>query len=50
MGVEGSVREVRLVDGWESRRYLERSRLPVLEVEVGPPQATLATDIEFRGV
>ncbi|MCM8594243.1 heparinase II/III-family protein [Accumulibacter sp.] len=37
-----------LVDGWESRHYLERTVLPVLEVEVGEA-GVLTTDCEWPG-
>jgi len=36
------VKRFQLVEGWESRYYLQRSNLPVLEVEIGSP-GTLTT-------
>lgn len=40
------IRRFELVEGWESRYYLQRSNLPVLEVEVGSP-GTLTTDYSW---
>jgi hypothetical protein len=35
-----------LVEGWESRHYLEKTRLPVLEVEIQQP-GTLTTEVHW---
>jgi hypothetical protein len=43
-GPDGMV--LRLVEGRESRRYLETTILPVLEAEVDVP-ATITTEIAF---
>ena len=40
------IRRFELVEGWESRYYLQRSNLPVLEVEIGFP-GTLTTDYSW---
>ena len=37
-----------LVKGWESRYYMEKTELPVLEVEVGPDRAVLTTTIKLK--
>lgn len=37
--------QLRLVEGWESRAYLERTPIPVFEVEVRDPAATIETHI-----
>ncbi|HEX7115964.1 MAG TPA: alginate lyase family protein [Steroidobacter sp.] len=39
---------VRMVEGWESRAYLERSSIPVLEVVLRPRQARLRTVITLH--
>ena len=45
ISVESSVpiRRMSLGSGWESRHYLEKSPLPVLEVEIGQSPASLTT-------
>lgn len=45
ISVESSVpiRRMSLESGWESRHYLEKSALPVLEVEIGQSPASLTT-------
>ncbi len=37
---------IRLTDGWEARHYLEKTALPVLEIETTVP-ATLTSEITF---
>ncbi|MEZ4485635.1 MAG: alginate lyase family protein [Syntrophotaleaceae bacterium] len=37
-----------LVEGWESRCYLEKSRVPVVEVEVAANTVTLTTNIHLK--
>lgn len=38
-----------LTKGWESRYYMEKTTLPVLEIEVPPGHATLTTEIHLNG-
>ncbi|MDH3662173.1 MAG: heparinase II/III-family protein, partial [Alphaproteobacteria bacterium] len=42
-------RAVRLVDGKESRYYLDLETIPVLEVELGPDVRSIETTIELSG-
>ncbi len=42
------IRRLELVKGWESRHYLEKTELPVLEIEVGPEIANLVTEIVLK--
>ncbi|MCP4399521.1 MAG: heparinase, partial [bacterium] len=51
LSVDASVPIVRceLVEGWESRYYMEKTALPVLEIEVAPGRAILTTDIHLKG-
>jgi hypothetical protein len=42
------IERLQLAEGWESRHYLERTPLPVLEVAVGPGGAVLETRIDLR--
>ncbi|CAN2039490.1 Heparin-sulfate lyase N-terminal domain-containing protein [Candidatus Magnetomoraceae bacterium gMMP-15] len=37
-----------LVDGWESRYYMEKTKLPVLEIQVESAKAILISEIHFR--
>jgi hypothetical protein len=46
---EGSLHRLELVTGWESRHYFEKTKLPVLEVEAGPPEARFITTVELKG-
>jgi hypothetical protein len=39
---------IELVTGWESLHYQEKTELPVLEVEVGPGQWTIETEIVLK--
>ena len=50
LSVESStkVRRMELGSGWESRYFLEKTELPVLEVEVGSGSTVLKTVIELR--
>jgi len=41
------VRRIGLVTGWESRHYLEKTPIPVIEVEVGRSPANIITTISF---
>ena len=43
-----SITRFELVDGWESRYYMEKTKLPVLEVQVETDRATLTTEIRLR--
>lgn len=43
-----SITRFELVDGWESRYYMEKTKLPVLEVQVETDIATLTTEIRLR--
>jgi hypothetical protein len=45
--VDGDMRRIELVDGWESRYYHEITNLPVLETEVGPGGARITTTIRI---
>jgi len=45
---DSPIRRVSLVTGWESRHYLEKSPVPVLEVEINRSPATVTTTISFR--
>lgn len=38
-----------LLRGWESRYYLDKNEIPVLEAEVGPGATTLTTEIKMKG-
>ena len=42
-----SIVKVRLMDGWESRYYLEKTRLPVLEASVTDNPAKITTVIRL---
>jgi hypothetical protein len=42
-----TLRRVALTRGWESRHYLEKSALPVLEIEVDQSPATITTVFEL---
>jgi hypothetical protein len=46
--VQGSMPILRceITEGWESRHYLEKTPVPVLEVEIGQP-GTLTTDYRW---
>ncbi|MNR08726.1 hypothetical protein D3C85_1248960 [compost metagenome] len=48
LDVQASMALVRceLVEGWESRHYLEKTPVPVLEIEVQQP-GTLTTDVRW---
>jgi len=41
------LRRMAIVTGWESRHYLEKTEIPVLEVEIGPSSGRLQTVIEL---
>lgn len=41
------IRRMSLESGWESRHYLEKSKVPVLEVEIGQSPAVLTTTIKM---
>ena len=41
------IRRVELVKGWESRHYLEKTELPVLEIEVGPEVTKIVSEIKI---
>lgn len=41
-----SILRCELVSGWESRHYLEKTPVPVLEIEIGQP-GTLMTEIDW---
>ena len=43
-----AIERLQLAEGWESRHYLERTPLPVLEVAIGPGGAVLETRIDLR--
>ena len=47
ISVESSVpiRRMSLASGWESRHYMDKSALPVLEVEIGQAPASLKTTV-----
>jgi len=45
---DSEIQRLELVAGWESRHYLEKTELPVLEIEVGPDAAKLVTEIIFE--
>lgn len=47
VSVDVSNAEVRLAEGWESRYYLERTGLPVLEVSLPPSEATVTSVLRF---
>jgi hypothetical protein len=48
--VQGSERcEVRMADGWESRVYLDRQPIPVLEIEIPPARGSVRTVIAAVG-
>jgi hypothetical protein len=49
VATEGTVRRFEVTKGWESRHYLERTELPVLEIEAGPGASKFTTSIELRG-
>ena len=51
LSIDASVPIVRceLVEGWESRYYMEKTALPVLELEVGSEHAILTTEIHLKG-
>ncbi len=42
-----TIRRLELVKGWESRHYLRKTELPVLEIEVGPEVTNLVTMIRI---
>jgi hypothetical protein len=42
------IKRIQLTSGWESRFYLKRDALPVLEVEVDRP-ATLESTLSWSG-
>jgi hypothetical protein len=42
------VRRAEMVPGWESRHYLEKTELPFFEIEVGPGNAVLTTEINLE--
>ena len=42
------IRSSELVEGWESTYYLQRSPLPVWEINVGPGPATLTTYVKLK--
>ena len=46
MGIDADVdiSSLKVVDGWESRYYLQKTRLPILEVELRNP-GTITTRI-----
>ncbi len=44
---DGSATEAKIVQGWESLYYQERTPVPVLEVQVGASCHTLTTHIQF---
>ena len=46
----GEIEELRLSDGWESRHYLEKTRLPVVEILLGAGRQNVMTRIELRQV
>lgn len=50
LAVESSVpiRRIGLISGWESRRYLEKSPVPVLELEVDHSPAAIKTTITLN--
>jgi len=43
-----TIRRLELVKGWESRYYLKKTELPVLEIEVGPKVTKLVTGIVLK--
>ncbi|MDD2367092.1 MAG: alginate lyase family protein [Desulfuromonadaceae bacterium] len=45
---DAPVNRFELVTGWESLHYLQKTELPVLEVEVGPGRWTIETDIILK--
>jgi hypothetical protein len=45
----GAVRSARLTEGWESRHYLEKRRIPVFELELGAGPQTVSTSIVLKG-
>ena len=42
------LRRLELVTGWESQHYQQKSELPVLEVEVGPGNCSIETEITLK--
>lgn len=42
------IKRCELADGWESRYYLDKTPVPVLEVEVASKKATLTTTLHLR--
>jgi len=45
---DNPISRVNLTEGWESRYYMERSELPVLEVEVNAGKTVLNTEIRLK--
>jgi len=45
MSSDKPIHRLELVNGWESRHYLEKTELPVLEIEVDPKVTKLVTKI-----
>ncbi len=43
-----TIRRLELVKGWESRHYLRKTELPVLEVSIKTKPATLITEINLK--
>ena len=48
ISTEDNLAGVRLIDGWESLYYLEKTTIPVLAVEMRPPCVRVKTVIRFR--
>jgi len=48
ISTEDNLAGVRLIDGWESLYYLEKTMIPVLAVEMRPPCVRVKTVIRFR--
>jgi hypothetical protein len=44
---ESNLPSVTIIEGWESLYYLERTTIPVWEIEVGPEGQELITEIEI---
>lgn len=51
INIECSKRVVRfeLVEGWESRYYMQKTKLPVLEIQFDPGKTTITTEISLKG-
>jgi hypothetical protein len=47
IGSDKNLNSVKITNGWESLYYLERTTIPVWEIEVGPEGQELITEIEI---